>query len=118
MIKDHSRAGYEIVAAIAFPQPVAEMVLQHHERCDGSGYPRGLQGEDILLGARVIGVADTVEAMSSHRPYRPALGLDAALDEIRRGRGTLFDPLVVDTCLEIVRDGRLVPGPGALWAKR
>ncbi len=108
MIKGHSRAGYEIVADIAFPQPVAEMVLQHHERCDGSGYPDGLHGEEILLGARVIAVADTVEAMSSHRPYRPALGLDAALAEIRRGRGSLFDPRVVDACLELAGKGLVV----------
>jgi PAS domain S-box-containing protein/putative nucleotidyltransferase with HDIG domain len=109
MIRSHSRAGYEILADIAFPQPVAKMVLQHHERCDGSGYPDGLRGDKILLGARVIAVADTVEAMSSHRPYRAALGLEAALHEIRRGRGTLFDPQVVDACLHLVGEGLLVP---------
>lgn len=109
MIKGHSRAGYEIVADIAFPQPVAEMVLQHHERCDGSGYPDGLDGDEILLGARIIAVADTVEAMSSHRPYRAALGLEAALDEIKRERGRLFDPQVVDACLHLVAEGLLVP---------
>jgi len=109
MIKGHSRAGYEIVADIPFTQPVADMVLQHHERCDGSGYPDGLHGEEILLGARIIAVADTVEAMSSHRPYRASLGLEAAFDEIRRGRGTLFDPQVVDACLHHVGEGLLAP---------
>ena len=108
MIKDHSRTGYEIIAELAFPQPVAKMVLQHHERCDGSGYPDALHGNDILLGARIIAVADTVEAMSSHRPYRAALGLQAALDEIKRGRGSLFDPHVVDACLDLVGQGLLM----------
>ncbi len=114
IIKGHSRTGYEIVTDVAFPQPVAEMVLQHHERCDGSGYPDGLEGEDILLGARVIAVADTVEAMSSHRPYRAALGFEAALDEIKRGRGTLFDPQVVDACLRLVGEGLLLPEQDSL----
>ncbi len=109
MIKGHARAGYEIIADIAFPQPVAEMVLQHHERCNGSGYPEGLRGNEILLGARVIAVADTVEAMSSHRPYRAALGLDAAQTEIKRGRGSLFDAQVVDVCLQLIEQGLLVP---------
>ncbi len=107
MVKTHSRAGYEIVADIEFPWPVAEMILQHHERYDGSGYPRGLQSEEILLGARIIAVADTVEAMASHRPYRAAKSLEAALDEITRERGTLFDPEVVDSCLLLFREGRL-----------
>jgi PAS domain S-box-containing protein/putative nucleotidyltransferase with HDIG domain len=107
MVKEHSRAGYEIVQDIAFPWPVAEMILQHHERLDGSGYPDGLRDEQIMLGARIIAVADTVEAMASHRPYRAALGLRAALDEIKRGSGSLFDPPVVEACLQLFRDGRL-----------
>jgi hypothetical protein len=78
--------------------------LQHHERLDGSGYPLGLQGKDILLEARILGVADVVEAMCSHRPYRPALGLDQALAEIRRGRGKLYDPEVVDACVKLYDD--------------
>jgi PAS domain S-box-containing protein/putative nucleotidyltransferase with HDIG domain len=106
MVKGHPQVGSEIVRDIEFPWPVAEMILQHHERLDGSGYPRGLRGEEILLGARIIGVADTVEAMSSHRPYRPAKGLEAGLDEITKGRGTLFDPPVVDACLRLFREGR------------
>ena len=77
---------------------------QHHERLDGSGYPRGLKGEEILLEARVIGVADVVEAMSSHRPYRPARGIEAALEEIEKGRGALYDAAVVDACLELFRE--------------
>jgi putative nucleotidyltransferase with HDIG domain/PAS domain S-box-containing protein len=107
MIKDHPRAGCEILADIEFPWPVAQMILQHHERMDGSGYPSGLRGDEISLGARIIAVADVVEAMSSHRPYRPGLGLKAALAEIERGRGTLFDPLVVDVCLRLFRERRL-----------
>jgi HD-GYP domain-containing protein (c-di-GMP phosphodiesterase class II) len=80
------------------------MVLQHHERMDGSGYPQGLKGEEILLGARILVVADVVEAMSSHRPYRPGLGVDAALAEINRGRGTQYDPQVVDASVALFRE--------------
>ena len=83
------------------------MIVQHHERLDGSGYPVGLRGEDISLGARIIAVADTVEAMSSHRPYRPALGVDAAIEEIVRQRGKLFDSAVVDACVALVRAGSI-----------
>jgi PAS domain S-box-containing protein len=107
LIKEHSRDGYEIMKGIAFPWPVAEMILQHHERLDGSGYPGGLAGDEILLGARIIAVADVVEAMSSHRPYRAALGIEAALREIADGSGRLYDPVVVDACLRLFRDGRL-----------
>lgn len=105
LIKTHSRVGADIVRGINFHWPVAEMIEQHHERLNGSGYPGGLIGDDICLGARIIAVADVVEAMASHRPYRPARGLEAALEEIGRGRGTLFDPRVADACLQIFRGG-------------
>jgi PAS domain S-box-containing protein len=110
MVKGHPQIGADIVRDIEFPWPVAEMILQHHERLDGSGYPRGLRGEEILIGSRIIAVADTVEAMSSHRPYRPAKGLEAGLDVITQGRGTLFDPQVVDACLRLFREGRFAFG--------
>ena len=96
---DVAHVGYEILRGIDFSRPVAEIVLQHHERVDGSGYPRGLVGEDTLLEARILAVADVVEAMSSHRPYRPALGVDVALEAIAKHRGTLYDTRVVDACL-------------------
>ena len=82
IIKSHPRVGYEILEMIEFPWPVTQVILQHHERLDGSGYPDGLSGEDVILEARLLSVADVVEAMSSHRPYRPALGIDSALNEI------------------------------------
>ncbi len=101
MIRTHPEAGYSIVKMIDFPWPVAQIVLQHHERMDGSGYPAGLFAEDILLESRILGVADVVEAMASHRPYRPALGIDKALAEIAQKRGSLYDPEVVDVCLKL-----------------
>jgi len=101
LIKIHPLVGYNILKQIEFPRPVAEIVLQHHERMNGSGYPHGLSGEDILLEARILGVADVVEAMASHRPYRPALGIDKALEEISKNRGTLYDPQVVDACVKL-----------------
>lgn len=101
LIKCHPQAGYDILKEIEFPWPVAQIVLQHHERMDGSGYPLGLLGEDILIEARILGVADVVESVSSHRPYRPALGVDKALGEIAEKRGLLYDPLVVDCCLKL-----------------
>ena len=107
LVRQHSRIGFDIVNGIDFPWPVAEMILRHHERCDGSGYPDGLRGHEIILGARIIAVADTVEAMASHRPYRAALGLDAALTHIQDARGRLFDADVVDACLDLFRTGRL-----------
>ena len=88
LIKDHSQIGHDILKSIEFPWPIAQIVLQHHERLDGSGYPRGLKGEDIIIEARIIGVADVVEAMSSFRPYRPALGIDAALEEITQKKAS------------------------------
>jgi len=90
---------------VHFPEHVAEMVLQHHERSDGSGYPHGLRGEQIAIGSRIIAVADVVESMASRRPYRAALGLDVALDEIRRGAGTRYDGDVVQACVSLVESG-------------
>ncbi len=103
-IKTHCQAGYDIVKDIEFPWPVADIILQHHERLDGSGYPRGLHGENILIEARIIAVADVVEAMASHRPYRPALGIDSALEEITNKSGLLYDPTVVDACCKLIRE--------------
>ncbi len=105
LIKTHSQVGYDILKGIDFPWPIAEIVLQHHERLDRSGYPQGLKDDEILLEARILAVADVVEAMSSHRPYRPALGIDAALDEIKKGKGRLYDPNVVDACLAVFKKG-------------
>jgi putative nucleotidyltransferase with HDIG domain len=105
LIRTHPQAAYEILADIAFPGPVAQVVLQHHERQDGSGYPKGICGDDILPEARILAVADVVEAMASHRPYRPALGIDAALKEIRAGRETRYDQQVVDACVALFESG-------------
>ncbi|MBU4602116.1 PAS domain-containing protein [bacterium] len=104
LIKEHSQIGYNILKSIDFSYPVAQIVLQHHERLNSSGYPNHLKGDKILLGAKIIGVADVVEAMSSHRPYRPALGIDAALEEISQNKDILYDPEVVDTCLRIFKE--------------
>jgi len=104
LIKTHPQAGHDILKGIDFPWPIAKMVLQHHERLDGSGYPNGLKNDGIILGARILAVADVVEAISSHRPYRPGLGVDVALAEITNHRGTQFDPQVVDACLVLIRD--------------
>ena len=107
LIRTHSRIGHDIVAGIAFPWPVAEMILRHHERLDGSGYPDGVAGNDIVLGARVIAVADVFEATSTHRPYRASRGLGHAMDELRRGRETRFDGAVVDAFFRLVDAGRI-----------
>jgi PAS domain S-box-containing protein len=104
VVKSHCQVGYDIVKDVKFPWPVAQMILQHQERLDGSGYPNGVKGEDILLEARIIAVADVVEAMSSHRPYRPALAMDVVLAEIEANRGKLYDPAVVDACLRLMRE--------------
>jgi HD-GYP domain-containing protein (c-di-GMP phosphodiesterase class II) len=101
LIRTHPQVGHDVLKEIDFPWPVAQIVLQHHERMDGSGYPQGLSGEEILLEARILAVADVVEAMASHRPYRPAYGLDKALDEISQNAGVLYDPGVVDACLRL-----------------
>ena len=100
IVKEHSLIGYGILKDVDFPWPVANIAHQHHERLDGSGYPQGLKGEKICLEARIVAVADVVEAMASHRPYRPSLGIDAALGEIKTNRETLYDPAVVDACLK------------------
>jgi PAS domain S-box-containing protein/putative nucleotidyltransferase with HDIG domain len=106
LIQGHAQAGYDVLKNVKFPWPVAEVALQHHERMDGSGYPQGLKGEAILLEARIMAVADVVEAMSSRRPYREGLGIDKALAEIERGRGTLFEAAAVDACLKLFRVDR------------
>jgi PAS domain S-box-containing protein len=103
LIQEHAEAGYNVLKGIDFPWPVAEMVRQHHERLDGSGYPRGLKNDAILPGAKILAVADIVDAMMSHRPYRPALGIELALAEIEKSRGQLFDPAVVDACTTLIR---------------
>ena len=112
IIKSHPQVGFDIVHEIEFPWPVAQAILQHHERLDGSGYPGGLKGDEIILEARILAVADVVEAMASDRPYRAALGLEAALTEIESGSGRLFDTAVVDACLAVVaEDDGSVLGP-------
>ncbi|MFO7866195.1 MAG: GAF domain-containing protein [Candidatus Aminicenantes bacterium] len=104
LIKKHPQVGYEILKNIDFPWPVAEIVLQHHERLDGSGYPDGLKNSQILMEARVLGVADVVEAMSSHRPYRAGLGKKKALEEIKKNKGTLYEPEAVDACVRLIAE--------------
>jgi len=103
LIREHVQLGYEILKDVESPWPLAEIVRQHHERMDGSGYPQGLKGEEILMEARILAVADVVEAMASYRPYRPALGLDAALEEIEKNSGLLYDSRAVDACLRLFR---------------
>ncbi len=104
LIKEHSKKGFEILKDVESPWPLAEVVYEHHERMNGSGYPRKLKGAAILIEARIIGIADVVEAMASHRPYRPGLGLDSALDEIEKNSGTLYDPDVAEACLRLFRE--------------
>ena len=104
LIKTHAQVGYDILKNVDFPWPIAQMVVQHHERMDGTGYPKGLKGDDILAESRILAVADVVESMMSHRPYRPSRGIDVALAEIERGRGTAYDPTVVDACLTLFRE--------------
>ncbi len=104
LIKMHSKVGYDILKNIEFPWPIAEIVLQHHERMDGSGYPLGLKDKEIILESKILGVADVVEAMASHRPYRPAMGIDKALELVIENKTTLFDPDVVDVCVKIFRE--------------
>jgi putative nucleotidyltransferase with HDIG domain len=104
LIQDHCRLGYEILKDIGFPWPVADIILQHHEKMDGSGYPRGIGGDRILPEARILTVADVVEAMVSHRSHRSGLGLDTALAEITMHRGRLYDPQAVDACLKVFGD--------------
>ena len=104
LIKAHAQTGYDILKTMEFPWPIERIILQHHERMDGSGYPLCLWSEDILLEARILGVADVVEAMASHRPYRPALGIDKALGEISENKGILYDPEVVGACLKLFEE--------------
>lgn len=111
LIKRHPAAGYDVVGDINFPWPIRQIILEHHEKYNGTGYPAGLKGEEILLEARIICVADVVEAMASHRPYRPGLGMDAAIAEIKANSGTLFDPLVVDACVKVIEKNKIQ----ALW---
>ena len=110
MIKLHPQVGHEILKKIDFPWPITQMVYQHHERMDGSGYPQGLSGKKILLEARILAVADVVEAMASHRPYRPALGIDKALEEILKNKNVFYDPEVVDACLKLFKEKGLELG--------
>lgn len=105
LIREHAKQGYEMISELKIDLPIAEAVYQHHERLDGSGYPRGLKGEEISIHARIIGVADVVEAMSSHRPYRAALGVRAAIDEIESGSGRIYDREVVRHCKKIIEEG-------------
>ncbi len=104
LIKEHSRIGYDILKNINFPWPIARIVLEHHERMNGSGYSNGLTGDKTLLESRILAVSDVVEAMASHRPYRPSLGIEAALKEIEQSRGTLYDNAVADACLKLFRE--------------
>jgi putative nucleotidyltransferase with HDIG domain len=104
LIKEHARSGYEMLKDVESPWPLAEIVYQHHERMNGSGYPRNLKGDEILLESRILAVADVVEAMASHRPYRPTLGINAALEEIEKNKGILYDNTVADACLRLFRE--------------
>jgi len=101
LIKEHSRIGYEMLKNVESPWPLAQIIYQHHERMNGSGYPRNLKGDEIMMEARIMAVADVVETMASHRPYRPALGIEAALEEIEKNKGILYDAVVVDACLRL-----------------
>jgi HD-GYP domain-containing protein (c-di-GMP phosphodiesterase class II) len=103
MVREHPATAFDIIKQIAFPWPVAEIILQHHERINGSGYPHNLAGDKIMLEAKILAVADVVEAIASHRPYRPALGIDKALEEIEQNRGILYDAEAVDMCLKLCR---------------
>jgi putative nucleotidyltransferase with HDIG domain len=104
IIKVHAQSGYDILQGIDFPWPIAQIILQHHELLDGSGYPQGLKNGQILLEARILTVADVVEAMASHRPYRPTRGIDAALHEIEKNKGILYDVEAVDVCIKLFRE--------------
>ena len=104
LIKEHARSGYEMLRDVESPWPLAQIVYQHHERMNGSGYPRNLKGDEILIESQILAVADVVEAMASHRPYRPTLGIEAALEEIEKNKGTLYDNNVADACLRLFRE--------------
>jgi len=114
LIQQHALTGGQILAGIEFPWPLVDMIVQHHERLDGSGYPQGLRGEAMVMEARILAVADVVEAMSSRRPYRAALGMEMALAEIEQGKGTKYDQQVVETCAQVIRAcGMQLPEPDA-----
>jgi PAS domain S-box-containing protein/putative nucleotidyltransferase with HDIG domain len=115
IIKSHAEVGYDIIKDVHFPWPVADMVIQHHERMDGSGYPRGLKGDEIILEARILAVADAVEAITSHRPYRAAKGMDKAISVIEAGRGTLYDDKVVEICLRLIRNEEFTFSEQVAW---
>ncbi len=104
LIKNHPRVGYDILKKVDFPWPISEIVFQHQEKIDGSGYPRGLKGDEINIEAKILGVANVVEAMSSYKSYRPALSIDEALAEISKNKNILFDPEVVDTCIKLFKE--------------
>ena len=104
LVKNYPRVGYDILKKVDFPWPIAEIVLQHQEKIDGSGYPRGLKGDEICIEAKILGVANVVEAMSSYKSYRPALSIDEALAEILENKNILFDPEVVDTCIKLIKE--------------
>jgi PAS domain S-box-containing protein len=104
LIKEHSQSGYDILKDVESPWPLAQIVYQHHERMNGSGYPRNLKGNEILMESRILAVADVVEAMASNRPYRPTLGIKAALEEIEKNKGSLYDDNVADACLRLFRE--------------
>jgi len=104
LVKNHPRTGYEILSKVDFPWPIADIVFQHQEKIDGSGYPRGLKGADILIEAKILGVANVIEAMTSNRSYRQAFSIDEALTEITRHKNVLFDPEVVDACARLFRE--------------
>ena len=104
IIKEHPRAGHNILKTVDFPWPIAQIVLQHHEKIDGSGYPDGISGDDILIESKILAVADVIEAMSSHRPYRPTLGVDVALREVQQNKNILYDSNVVDACLRLFNE--------------
>ena len=104
MLQTHVQAGYEIIKGVKFPWPIAQIVLQHHERLDGSGYPQGLKGEAMLPEAKILAVADVVESMMSHRPYRQALGVEVALAQVEQSQGRLYDPAAVEACVRLFRN--------------
>jgi len=104
MVKTHPHVGYEILKTIEFPWTMVQAVLQHHERMNGSGYPQGFAGDEIILEARILGVADVIDAISSHRPYRAAFDIDKALEEIEKNKGTLYDTDAVDACLKLFKE--------------
>jgi HD-GYP domain-containing protein (c-di-GMP phosphodiesterase class II) len=107
IIKTHPRVGYDLLKSIEFPWPIAQIVLQHHERINGTGYPGGLKGDEIMLEAKILGVSDVVETISSHRPYRPALGIDKAVEELVEKKGVLYEVDVVEACIRLIQDKRL-----------